>query len=299
MRAVVVREPGGPEVLELEERPIPEARPGWVLTRVHAFGLNRSELTTRAGGSGDAVEFPRVLGIECVGEVVEAPDGDLQTGQIVVAAMGGLGRDYDGGYQQYILLPASQAIPVQTSLDWSQLGAVPESVGMAAITIAKDRGLTVIATTRQQRKRAALERQGADHAIVVDGPIAPTVRGVAPAGVDGLCELVGPTALVEALPAVADGGSACMVGFLEGNWDTSEAEAEAQRLGIPLRRFGSGAINRDSYGEIFQRIVDAVQEGRYRIGLDRTFRMDEIADAHRYMEENRAAGKVVVLSADE
>ena len=326
MRAVVVREPGGPEVLELEERPIPEARPGWVLTRVHAFGLNRSELTTRAGGSGDAVEFPRVLGIECVGEVVEAPDGDLQTGQIVVAAMGGLGRDYDGGYQQYTLLPASQAIPVQTSLDWSQLGAVPESfgtawgalaqlglrggqsllvhggtssVGMAAITIAKDRGLTVIATTRQQRKRAALERQGADHAIVVDGPIAPTVRGVAPAGVDGLCELVGPTALVEALPAVADGGSACMVGFLEGNWDTSEAEAEAQRLGIPLRRFGSGAINRDSYGEIFQRIVDAVQEGRYRIGLDRTFRMDEIADAHRYMEENRAAGKVVVLSADE
>jgi hypothetical protein len=65
MQAVVVHEPGGPEVLRLEQRPIPEPRPGWVLVHVRAFGLNRSELITRAGGSGDAVRFPRVLGIEC------------------------------------------------------------------------------------------------------------------------------------------------------------------------------------------------------------------------------------------
>ena len=68
--------------------------------RVRAFGLNRSELVTRRGGSGDAVRFPRVLGIECVGEVGEAPGADLRRGQRVLAAMGGMGRDYDGGYTQ-------------------------------------------------------------------------------------------------------------------------------------------------------------------------------------------------------
>jgi NADPH2:quinone reductase len=188
MQAVVVHKPGGPEVLRLEELEIPDPHLGWVLVRVRAFVLNRSELITRAGGSGDAVRFPRVLGIECVGEVVDAPGSDLQPGQRILAAMGGMGRGYDGGYEQYALLPTSQVIPVDTRLDWLQLGAIPESfgtawgtleelslregqsllvqggsssVGMAAITIAKDRGLTVLATTRQESKRAALQAAGA------------------------------------------------------------------------------------------------------------------------------------------
>ena len=131
MLAIVVHQPGGPEVLSLEERPIPRPASGWVLVKIRAFGLNRSELVTRAGGSGDAVQFPRVLGIECAGEVVEAPGSDLRTGERVIAAMGGMGRDFDGGYQQYAALPASSVIPVQTTLDWTRLGAVPESFGTA------------------------------------------------------------------------------------------------------------------------------------------------------------------------
>jgi NADPH:quinone reductase-like Zn-dependent oxidoreductase len=267
-----------------------------------------------------------VLGIECVGEVVEAPGCDLRPGQRVVAAMGGMGRDYDGGYEQYALLPASQAIPVETTLDWPQLGAIPESfgtawgtlgelglregqsllvqggtssVGMAAIAIAEDRGLTVLATTRQAAKRAALEAGGVDHAIVVDGDVTPAVRALLPDGVDGLCELVGPRAMVEALHALAPGGRACITGFLEGDWNTERAEAEARRLGVELRHFSSGGINRESYGQVFQEIVQAVQDGRYRVGLDRVFPMSEIADAHRYMESNRAAGKVVVLPPED
>jgi NADPH:quinone reductase-like Zn-dependent oxidoreductase len=326
MLAVVVHEPGGPEVLRVEERPIPEARPGRVLVRVRAFGLNHSELITRAGGSGDAVSFPRVLGIECAGEVVEAPGSDLSTGQRIVAAMGGMGRDYDGGYEQYALVPASQAIPVETTLDWPHLGAIPESfgtawgtleelglhggqsllvhggtssVGMAAITIAKDRGLTVIASTRQEAKRAALEEAGADHAVVVNGDVTPAVLALLPDGLDGLCELIGPGALVQALHAVKAGGRACITGYLEGDWSTGGVEAAAASRQVHLQRFGSGVINRDSYGHVFQDIVRSVQEGRYRVSLDRVFPMSEIADAHRYMQENRASGKVVVLPPED
>jgi NADPH:quinone reductase len=323
MQAVVVHEPGGPEVLKLEERPIPDPSAGWVLVRVRAFGLNRSELITRAGGSGDAVRFPRVLGIECVGEVVLAPGSDLAPGQRVVAAMGGMGRDFDGGYEQYALLPASQAIPVQTTLEWPQLGAIPESfgtawgtleqlqlsagqsllvhggtssVGMAAIAIAADRGLTVLATTRQQAKRAALVSAGAQHAIVSAGDVTAAVRELVPGGVDGICELIGPRALAQALPALAPGGRVCMTGFLEGDWDTERVEAQAGRMGVQLRRFGSNVINRDSYGAVFQEIVEAVQDGRYAVNLDRVFAMSEIADAHRYMEDDHAVGKVVGLA---
>jgi NADPH:quinone reductase-like Zn-dependent oxidoreductase len=290
--------------------------------RVRAFGLNRAELVTRRGGSGDAVQFPRVLGIECAGEVVDAPDAELARGQTIVAAMGGMGRDYDGGYAQYTLLPLSQAIAVETSLDWPRLGAIPESfgtawgsldklalkagdsllirggsssVGMAAITIAKDSGVTVFATTRQERKRPAVEAAGADHVVIDGGEIGAEVHEMASGGVDGLLELVGPRTIRDSLKALARGGSACLSGFLELDWNVEPARAEAQRLGISLSRFGSGVINADSYGAIYREIVRRVEEGRYRDNLDRAFPLARIADAHRYMEENCATGKVVGL----
>jgi NADPH:quinone reductase-like Zn-dependent oxidoreductase len=96
MKAVVIRRPGPPDVLEIEELPIPVPQCGEVLMRVKAFGINRSELFTRQGLS-PSVEFPRVLGIEAVGLVAQAPGGKFQEGDIVATAMGGMGRDFDGG----------------------------------------------------------------------------------------------------------------------------------------------------------------------------------------------------------
>jgi NADPH:quinone reductase-like Zn-dependent oxidoreductase len=306
-------------VLRVEERPVPEPREGWVLVRVRAFGLNRAELITRSGGSGDSVRFPRVLGIECVGEVVDGGGGDLQPGQTVVAVMGGMGRDHDGGYAEYALLRASHVSPVTTTLDWATLGALPESfgtawgsletlelpeggsllvrggtssVGMAATTLAHARGLTVFATTRQESKLAALTANGAAHPLLDDGRIAEHVPG----GVDGLLELVGPTTFLDSMHALRPGTRGCISGFLEGAWDTTEATAAAGRAGVTLTRFGSDALTRADYGPMFQDVVDGVESGRYRANLDRTFTLDEIADAHRAMESNRAAGKLVVLT---
>jgi NADPH2:quinone reductase len=126
MRAVVVERAGGPEVLQLREVPKPEPRPGWVLIRIEAFGLNRSEMFTRQGHS-PSVRFPRILGIECVGVVEAAPSGEVAPGQAVAALMGGLGRAYDGGYAEYTLVPARQVIPLTTALPWATLAALPET----------------------------------------------------------------------------------------------------------------------------------------------------------------------------
>ena len=68
---------------------------------------------------------------------------------------------------------------------------------------------------------------------------------------------------------------------------------------MPLAVYSSNAINRADYGHVFQDIVHAVEDGRYRVNLDHTFKMTEIADAHRYMEANRAVGKLVVLTPDD
>lgn len=95
MKAAIMYEPGGPEVLRVETRPVPKPRAGQVLIRVRAFGLNRSELFTRQGHS-PGVKFPRILGIEAVGTVVEAPGGEFPPGDVVASVMGGMGRDFDG-----------------------------------------------------------------------------------------------------------------------------------------------------------------------------------------------------------
>src|SRR5580658_1221987 len=113
MKAVVIYSPGGPEVLKLESRPIPTPQAGQVLIQVKAFGLNRSELFTRQGFSPD-VHFPRILGIEAVGVVEEAPGGEFQKGEVVATVMGGMGRQFDGSYAEYTCVPAKQVQAVRT-----------------------------------------------------------------------------------------------------------------------------------------------------------------------------------------
>src|SRR5204863_8677509 len=197
--------------LQIRELPLPEPRLGWVLIRVKAFGINRSELHTRLG-LAQGVTFPRVLGIEATGVVVAAPGGEFEEGQQVAALMGGMGRSFDGGYAEFTSVPAAQVIPFRSELDWATLGAIPEmlqtahgsltvgldaqpgqsllirggtsSVGMAAAILAKDRGLTVLSTTRQPDRAVALKRIGVDHVLVDDGDIATQVRAIVPGGVE-------------------------------------------------------------------------------------------------------------------
>jgi NADPH:quinone reductase-like Zn-dependent oxidoreductase len=115
MKAAVVYEPGGPEVFQIEERTIPTPTIEQVLIRVKALGLNRSELMTRKGLSPSVV-FPRVLGIECVGEVVNDPSNKFQPKQKVAAVMGEMGRAFDGSYAEYATLPKEIITPFESNL---------------------------------------------------------------------------------------------------------------------------------------------------------------------------------------
>src|SRR5437763_7038584 len=123
MRAVVLDGPGPPEALRIRELPLPQPHVGWVLIRVKAFGINRSELHTRLG-LAQGVTFPRVLGIEAAGVVVAAPGGEFEEGQQVAAMMGGMGRSLDGGYAEFTLVPDTQVMPFRSELDWETLGAI-------------------------------------------------------------------------------------------------------------------------------------------------------------------------------
>src|SRR6266511_1101817 len=115
MRAVVLEAPGPPEALRIREVPVPEPRPGWVLIRVKAFGINRSELHTRLG-LAQGVTFPRVLGIEATGVVAAAPGREFDEGQPVAAMMGGIGRTVKSGYAEFsTLLPyTTHTLPCTT-----------------------------------------------------------------------------------------------------------------------------------------------------------------------------------------
>jgi NADPH:quinone reductase len=326
MKAIRVHRPGGPEVLQLEEIPVPEPRPGWVRIRVRAFGLNRSELFTRQGHS-PSVRFPRVLGIECVGEVDDAGDTDLAVGQTVAALMGEMGRAYDGGYAEYTLVPRERVLPIRTSLPWDVLAALPEtwltawgslveamevraaqtllirggtsSVGMAAASLARHQGLRVIATTRDPAKADALRVNGADDVVIDTGRIAEEVRRRERGGVDAVLELVGTVTLLDSLRAARPGGIVCNTGILGNAWVLERFEPlEDIPSTVRLTTYHSDTTSAERSTAALQEIVDGVAAGRYRANLQRTFRFEEIVEAHRFMEENRGSGKLVVL-ADE
>ncbi len=322
MRAAVIYEPGGPEVLKLEKRPVPTPQAGWVLIKVKAFGLNRSELFTRQGHSPN-VPFPRILGIEAVGAVEEAPDGEFRPGQIVATAMGGMGRQFDGGYAEYTCVPASQVQAVKTSLDWPTLGALPEmiqtawgslhtalelkagqtllirggttSVGLAAAVLAKQHGATVSATTRQPEREALLRENGAEHVFIDSGTIAGDVHAAIPGGVDRVLELVGTTTLLDSLQCAAPKGVVCMTGMVGNRWEFDRfSPMGAIPTSVKLTTYAGGA--EDFVKTPLQAFIDELEAGRTQLRVGQVFNLDDIVEAHRCLEENRAAGKIVVLT---
>jgi NADPH:quinone reductase len=321
MRAVVLDAPGPPEALRIREVPVPVPVPGQVLIKVEAFGLNRSELHTRLG-LGEGVVFPRVLGIEATGTVVDCPGGELAPGSQIAALMGGMGRTFDGGYAEYTCVPVAQTVPFRSDLDWAVLGAVPEmlqtahgsltvgldaqpgqsilirggtsSVGMATAVLARGLGMTVFSTTRNPERADVLREVGVQYPLADDGDVASKVRAIVPGGVDTALELIGTPTLPDTLRATRVHGVVCFTGMLSNQWTVRDFyPIEYLPRGVRLTAYGGDAG--DLPATVLQQFLDDVAAGLARVPIHRTYRLEEIAQAHADMEAGRATGKLVVL----
>lgn len=313
MRAVVLDGVTPADEVAVREAPVPEARPGWVLVRVRAFGMNHSESILRLSEIGeDYIAKPVIPGIECVGEVADGSDSGLRTGQKVVAMMGGMGRSFDGGYAEYALVPSHHVFPVETDLPWGSLAAVPETyftawgslfhslhvragddllirgatcaLGYASIQLAEAMGCRVTATTHRHSKLGLLNH--ADEARIDDGTLGDR-RGFSKA-----LELVGPRTLRDTHGRMGPGGVVCSTGILGGEFVLDGFD--------PIKEIPNGVYLTGFYSNYpDQSDVDGIVSFLSEHGLSplvgAEFRFSDIARACDALDRGSVDGKIVVV----
>lgn len=315
MKSVVIHQAGGPEVLQIEERPIPVATATQTVMHIRAFAVHRYEVLTREGGS-PSVKFPRVIGIEAVGEVAEpATNSSLKKGQRVVTINGGFGREFDGSEQEYALVPDDQLHAVEFDGSWAQMAAYPETfytafgsikytnlkpgqsllvrggttgVGMAAILLAKVLGLTVTATSRRPERLAELTALGADEAVLDDqGKLATAAQ------YDGVVDMVGAPALEDTLSHLKAGGTYTLVGLLAGKWLWNQFDPFENLYGRRYATVFDGTV----YDSWMQEMFQLINQHHLEIPIARVFSLDEIQAAQAYvMQHDRPMGQVIVTT---
>ena len=324
MKAWVIRKAGGPEQFQLEDVASPSPRKGWALIRIRAFGLNRSEWFTRIGDSPN-VSFPRVLGIECVGEIVDTGGLDIEPGATVAAIMGGMGREFDGSYAEYTLVPHECVFAIHTKLSWEKLAALPEmlqtthgslhvgleidradsilirggtsSIGMAALALAKHAGLKVGTTTRGSGNIDELKAAGADEVWVDNGQIHQQIEKQRGAPYDRVLELIGASTLLDSLRCVGRGGIVCMTGILGGKWVLDDFHPMGDiPTAVKLTSYSGEAA--DLTPKQLQDYIGLVESGELEVKTGPVFDFEELVEAHKLMDANQAGGKIVVRGKD-
>ncbi len=324
MRAIVISRPGGPEVLEQQERPLPEPGPGEVRVRVRASALNRADLIQRRGGYPAPPGFPAdIPGLEYAGEVdaLGQQAGLWAVDNRVMGIIGG------GGHAEYVVVHEREAVWVPHNLSWEAAAAVPEvfmtafdalfrrldlqlgerllihavgsGVGTAAVQLARSAGAVVLGTSRTAEKlerarelglHVGIDSSAEDYAEAV-------LRETEGAGVDAVLNLIGGRSLESDLRVLATGGRVVVVGTMAG------ARTELD-LGLLLRKRIqiTGTVLRTRpleekialAREFSRSVLPLLSAGQIRPVLDRIYPFGEIAEAHRQMEANESFGKIVL-----
>ncbi len=328
MKTIEMREPGGLEVLEVRERPVPVPKGTELLVRLKAAGVNPVDAKIRSRGPFLPNGLPAVLGCDGAG-IVEAVGSQVRRFQPedeVWFCHGGLGGPV-GNYAEYILVDETIAQPKPASLDFVQAAAAPlvlitawealydranlqsgqtvlihagaGGVGHVAIQLARLRGARVATTVSSPAKAAFAQSLGAEYTINYreEELVESVLHWTEGRGVDAVLDTVGPTVFRKSIPAMAPYGD--LVSILDPGPDLDLKEARLLNLRISLELMLTPMLRdlpeaRAHQGEILRRCGTWFDEGKLQIQVTKTYPLEKAAEAHHQIETGHTQGKLVL-----
>ena len=324
MRHVDLTTHGDPEVMRLVEGPLPSPRPGEVLVKVEAAGVNRPDVAQRQGAYPPPKDASPILGLEIAGEIVGLGTGvtDFQIGDRICALANG------GGYAEYCAVPASQAMPFPKGYDAVKAAALPETfftvwanlfqmagltegetvlihggssgIGTTAIQLAKAFGATVFTTAGSAEKCAACMDLGATRAInyKAEDFVEIVKEETQGKGVDVVLDMIGAAYFDRNLQVLAKDGCLSIIAFLGGSMveKANLAPIMVKRLTVtgstmrPRTAEEKRAIRDDLMTEVWPRL----ERGELGPVIHTVLPFEEVVEAHRLMESSAHIGKIVL-----
>ena len=320
MRAVEISQPGGPEVLKLTEAPKPAPKPGEILVKVAAAGVNRPDVLQRSGNYPVPPGASPLPGLEIAGEVV-SPGKIFKVGDQVCALANG------GGYAEFCTVPETQALPIPKNLSMAEAASLPETfftvwgnvydrgrlapgetllvqggtsgIGVTAIQMAAALGNRVFATAGSDEKVAACVRLGAEKAFnyKTQDWVAEVRAATGNKGVDVILDMVGGDYVPRELKCLAEEGRLVFIAFLRGpKTELSIMDVMSKRLTITgsTLRPRSAEFKGHLARNLRERIWPLIESGRIKPQVYKTFSLEQAAEAHRLMESSQHIGKIVL-----
>jgi NADPH2:quinone reductase len=323
MRAVEITQPGGPEVLKLGTRSVPQPKAGEVLIKVEAAGVNRPDTMQRTGHYPVPPGASDIPGLELAGSIVALGEGvkEWRVGDMVTALVQG------GGYAEYCTAPAPQCLPIPKGMTPVEAASLPETfftvwsnvfdraglkpgesflvqggssgIGVAAIQMAKAFGHRVFATAGSAEKCEACVKLGADRAInyKTEDFVEVVKQATGGKGVNVILDMVGGEYVERELKCLADDGRIAVIAFLGGTKATINlSEILRRRLTIsgsglrPRPVEFKGAIARN----LREKVWPLIESGKIKAVIHKTFPLAEAAKAHELMESSQHIGKIVL-----
>lgn len=321
MEAIVIEKFGGPETLEYKQVPKPQPQKGFALVQVKAFGVNHAEMHMRRG---EWDEWNPISGLECVGIVEACPGGEVQVGSKVIGVMGGMGRNRPGSYGEFVNIPVTNVVPIETTLPWEELAALPEvystahsclltvldlhrgerllirgatsTIGQAALNLAVNAGAIVTATTRQEERFEMLKKMGATEVVHEQQDLGRQFGD--PTRFDKTLNLIGNRVLLESIGLTRPGGRMLQAGWLGGLAPVADFNPMVQmEAGVHFSLFHSKVLGGPDFplSEIpLQDIARKIENGEWDAKPTYVFDYHDIHNAHRMLDSHRAGGKIVV-----
>ncbi len=323
MKAVEISQPGGPEVLVLVDRPIPEPKAGEVLIKVSAAGINRPDVFQRKGNYPAPPGASDLPGLEVVGEIVggDAAAGGLSIGDKVCALLAG------GGYAEYCVAPAQQCLPVPKGLSDVEAAGLPETyytvwsnvfdrgrlsigesllvhggasgIGTTAIQLARAMGHEVYATVGSDERVRAVEDLGATLGINyrTQDYVEEVKKATGGKGVDVVLDMVAGEYINRNLDCLADDGRVVIIALLGGAKATIDCNQVLRRrltiTGSTLRP-RPVAFKAEIARALKQHVWPLLEAGKIRPIVHTTFPLAQACDAHAMMEAGEQIGKIVL-----